>query len=169
MSQQATAQATAEQSRAQVAAAQATAENAAKEKLRYDKLLTQRVVSQEARDNADTTARTASADLGAAQKKYAADQAQVALAGARIQTASAQVEQARSALDQAALDLAHTEVHARVSGRVTNKAVEPGDYLQVGQAVMSMVQADVWVLANFKETQLTDMRPGQPATVTVDA
>lgn len=169
MAQQAAAQATAEQSQAQVAAAQAKADYDEKEKKRYDTLLAQRVVSQEVKDNADTTARTSNAALDAARKKYAADQAQIALATARIATATAQVEQARAALAQTALDLAHTKVHARVPGRVTNKAVEPGDYLQVGQAVLSIVQPDVWVLANFKETQLTDMRPGQTVTVTVDA
>lgn len=169
VAQQGAAQATAEQSQAQVTAAQASADYAAKEKKRYDTLLAERVVSQEVKDNADTTARTANAALDAARKKYAADQAQVALATARIATVAAQVEQARAALAQTSLDLAHTTVHARVPGRVTNKAVEPGDYLQVGQAVMSIVQPDVWVLANFKETQLTDMRPGQPVTVTVDA
>lgn len=169
MAQQVAAQATAEQSQAQVAAAQAKADYDEKEKKRYDTLLAQRVVSQEVKDNADTTARTSNTVLDAARKKYAADQAQVALATARIATATAQVEQARAALAQTALDLAHTKVHARVPGRVTNKAVEPGDYLQVGQAVMSIVQPDVWILANFKETQLTDMRPGQPVAVTVDA
>ena len=168
VSQQAAAQATADESGAQVASAQATADNAKKEQARYDRLLAERVVSLETKDNADTAARTSNAALDTARKKHLADQAQVALAGAGIETAKARVEQAQTAMEQAALDLAHTEVHARVSGRVTNKAVEPGDYLQTGQGVMSLVQPDVWVVANFKETQLTRMHPGQPATVVVD-
>jgi membrane fusion protein (multidrug efflux system) len=169
VSQQEAARAEAETSRAQVASELATAENADKEKARYDKLASERVVAQEAKDNADTAARTARAALDVARKKYAADQTQVALAGTRIETAKAQVEEARSAVDKAALDLAHTEVHARVSGRVTNKAVEPGDYIQTGQNFLSLVNPDIWVVANFKETQLTRMRPGQEVTVTVDA
>ncbi|EHJ48306.1 secretion protein HlyD family protein [Solidesulfovibrio carbinoliphilus subsp. oakridgensis] len=168
VSEQEAARAAAETSRAQVASELATAENADKEKARYDKLASERVVAQEARDNADTTARTARAALDVARKKYAADQTQVALAGTRIETAKAQVEEARAAVDKAALDLAHTEVHARVSGRVTNKAVEPGDYIQTGQNFLSLVNPDIWVVANFKETQLTRMRPGQPVAVTVD-
>ncbi len=169
VSQEGAARATAEASGAQVASAQATSDNAEKERGRYDKLLSQRVVAQEAKDNADTAARTSRAALDVARKRYAADQAQVALAAAGIDTARAKVGEAQAAVDQAALDLAHTEVHARVSGRVTNKAVEPGDYLQSGQGVMSLVQPDVWVVANFKETQLTGMRPGQAALVEVDA
>ncbi len=169
VSQQGAARATAEESGAQVASAQATSDNAEKERARYDKLLLQRVVSQEAKDNADTTARTTRAALDVARKRHAADLAQVGLAEAGIATAKAKVAEAQTAVEQAALNLAHTEVHARVAGRVTNKAVEPGDYLQAGQGVMSLVQPDVWVVANFKETQLTRMRPGQPATVEVDA
>lgn len=163
------ARATAAASGAQVASAQATADNAVKERGRYDKLLGQRVVAQEARDNADTTARTALAALDVAQKHHGADLAQVALAAAAIETARGKVGEAQTAVDQAALDLAHTEVHARVAGKVTNKAVEPGDYLQSGQGVMSLVQPDVWVVANFKETQLTHMHPGQPVSLFVDA
>lgn len=96
VSQQGAARAAAETSRAQVASELATAENAEKEKVRYDKLLAQRVVAQEARDNADTAARTAQAALDVARKKYAADQTQVALAGTRIETAKAQVQEALS-------------------------------------------------------------------------
>lgn len=169
MTQQEAARATAETSRAQVASEQATAENTAKEQKRYATLLAQRVVAQEAKDNADTAARTAQAALDVARKKHAADQTQIALAGNRIDTARAQVKEAKAAVDKDALDLEHTEVKARVSGRVTNKAVEPGDYIQTGQNVMSLVRPDVWVLANFKETQLTLMRPGQSVSVTVDA
>lgn len=168
-SEERAAQATAIETEARVASAQATADNDQKERVRYDTLLRERAVSQEERDNMDTTARTSKAALEVARKHSNAAKAQVALAEAGIQTARAKVGQAKAAVDQAALDLAHTVVHARVSGRVTNKAVEPGDYLQAGQSVMSLVQPDVWVVANFKETQLTHMRPGQPATVEVDA
>ena len=51
---------------------------------------------------------------------------------------------------------------------MTRKNVEPGSYVQVGQPLLAVVEPDVWVVANFKETQLTEMRPGQPVTVNVD-
>ena len=57
----------------------------------------------------------------------------------------------------------------RCDGRVTRKAVEPGDYVQVGQTLMSLVPTDVCVVANFKESQLKKMKPGQPALVEIDA
>ena len=60
-------------------------------------------------------------------------------------------------------------MRAPIAGRVTNKAVEPGDYVQVGQQLLALVDPRVWVKANFKETELTHMRPGQPVTIDIDA
>jgi membrane fusion protein (multidrug efflux system) len=79
------------------------------------------------------------------------------------------VEQARAAVEQAALELSYTRIYAPESGRVTRKVAEEGAYVQVGQALMVIVPSQVWVVANFKETQLTSMRPGQPVEITVDA
>ena len=62
-----------------------------------------------------------------------------------------------------------TKLFAPCDGRVTRKAVEAGDYLQAGQQVMSIVPAEVWVVANFKESQLDQMRAGQAAAVEIDA
>ena len=162
-------QALAEQSKADVAQAQAQAANAATDLARYNRLVASGAVSKQARDNANTLARTSAAALLAAQKRSAAAQAQATLAATQIKTAEAVVAKNRAALDQASLDLAYTEVKAGVSGRVTVKSVEPGDYVQAGQTVLNLVQDDIWIVANFKETQLTRMRAGQPVTVTVDA
>jgi membrane fusion protein (multidrug efflux system) len=88
---------------------------------------------------------------------------------AKAKTAVAQLDQLRAAVRQAELDLSYTKIRAPEAGRVTRKSVEAGSYVQVGQALMAVVPRDYWVVANFKETQLTDIRPGQPATITVDA
>ena len=72
-------------------------------------------------------------------------------------------------LHQAELQESYTKITAPEAGRVTNKSIEPGDYVQVGQPLFAIVSPKVWVTANFKETQLTDMRPGQPAEIEVDA
>ena len=72
-------------------------------------------------------------------------------------------------LAQAELQLSYTKAVAPEDGRVTTKAVEPGDYVQVGQNLMGLVTPEVWVTANFKETQITHMHPGEPVTVSVDA
>ena len=90
-------------------------------------------------------------------------------AQAAFDVAHADVEAARAALRNAELDLSYTRIRAPESGRVTRRAVEAGAYVQVGQALLAIVPAHVWVVANFKETQLTFMRPGQPVEVEVDA
>jgi membrane fusion protein (multidrug efflux system) len=95
---------------------------------------------------------------------------QVAATKARAQSAQARVEQMKASLAQAELNLQYTVVRAPVKGIVSRKTVEPGQIVQPGQPLMAIIPLEnVWVTANFKETQLTDMRPGQRATVKVDA
>jgi len=76
---------------------------------------------------------------------------------------------AKSAFDQAKLNMEYTRIVAPFDGRITRKAVEPGDYIQTGQTLFSIVPHDIWITANFKETQLTYMQPGQPVTIHIDA
>jgi len=76
---------------------------------------------------------------------------------------------AAAQLEQAKLNLEYTRITAPVSGRITRKNVEPGDYIQTGETLFSIVPHEIWVVANFKETQLTHMTPGQPATIQIDA
>jgi membrane fusion protein, multidrug efflux system len=93
---------------------------------------------------------------------------QVAITESRAQSSSAQVEQKRAELQQAKLNLSYCSIMAPADG-VVNKTVEVGEYLQPGQQILSVVPLDdIWVTANFKETQLHWMRPGQPATISVD-
>jgi membrane fusion protein (multidrug efflux system) len=79
------------------------------------------------------------------------------------------VEADEAAVEQAELNLGYTKVIAPVDGYVTKEAVATGDYVQVGQAFMSLVPPRVWITANFKETQLRNMQPGQPVDISVDA
>jgi membrane fusion protein, multidrug efflux system len=76
---------------------------------------------------------------------------------------------AQARLNRAQLDLAYTEIRAPADGRITRKNVEPGSYVEVGQTLFALVPVRVWVLANYKETQLTHMRVGQRALIYVDA
>ena len=94
---------------------------------------------------------------------------QAGSARAQVSAARAEVAEAQAELRQAQLQKAYTTITAPEAGRVTNKSIEPGNYVQVGQALFAIVPEHVWVTANFKETQLTAMRPGQPAEVEVDA
>jgi len=80
------------------------------------------------------------------------------------------VEQRRAELHQAELNLSYTRIYAPSDGYVTRKSVELGNNLQAGQPLLAVVQlADTWVVANYKESELTHMKPGQPVDFTVDA
>jgi membrane fusion protein (multidrug efflux system) len=95
---------------------------------------------------------------------------QVATVRARAASAQARVQQAKAALAQAEMNLQYTTVKAPVKGTVSRKSAEPGQVVQPGQPLMALVPLDtVWITANFKETQLKDMRPGQRVTISVDA
>jgi membrane fusion protein, multidrug efflux system len=121
---------------------------------------------------AESQVAEAQARIGEALGRLAAAGAgphQVAVSQAQADLADAQVEQERAAVEQASIDLASTQIAAPRPGRVTRRSVEAGAYVHAGQALMALVPHDVWVVANFMETQLADMRPGQPVEVTVDA
>jgi membrane fusion protein (multidrug efflux system) len=95
---------------------------------------------------------------------------QVTVAKARAESAEARVKQAQALLEQAELNLQYTTITAPAAGRVSKKSVEPGQVVEPGQPLLAIVPLeDIWVTANFKETQLKDMRPGQAVSVSVDA
>ena len=98
-----------------------------------------------------------------------ADKKQVGMRTADAQAKVAKVAQARAALEAAQLNLSYTDVVAPVDGEATHKQVEPGQIVQAGQGLLVVVPLqDVWVTANFKETQLKNMRAGQKAEISVD-
>jgi membrane fusion protein (multidrug efflux system) len=88
---------------------------------------------------------------------------------AGVSMALAQFRQAQTGVQSAQLDLSYTKIFAPSDGRVTRKAVEAGDYVQTGQTLLSIVPNEVWVVANFKESQLKHMKSGQSALVEIDA
>jgi membrane fusion protein (multidrug efflux system) len=95
---------------------------------------------------------------------------QVAAQSAKYKQAEAQVQQAQAQLDMAKLNLSYTKIVAPVSGIITRKSVEVNQNVSVGQNLLTLVQLDdLWVTANFKETQLRHMRKGQAVKIHVDA
>ena len=95
---------------------------------------------------------------------------QMAATRARAQSSAARVKQAQAAVGRAELDLEHATVKAPVKGVVSRKSAEPGQVIQPGQPLMTIIPLDqVWITANFKETQLQDMRVGQRVSIDVDA
>lgn len=95
---------------------------------------------------------------------------QVAIQKAKADQAAGQVDQAKAALAQAKLNLSYCEIHAPVAGIITTKSVEVGQNVAIGQALMTLVDLnDVWITANFKETQLRHMANNQPVEIHVDS
>jgi membrane fusion protein (multidrug efflux system) len=116
-------------------------------------------------DAAKARVEQAKAGVSSAQ----ADRKRVAMRSADAQAKAAAVDRARAQLDAAQLNLGYCNIVAPVDGVATHKSVEPGQIVQAGQGLMVVVPLhDVWVTANFKETQLRNMKPGQKAYVKVD-
>jgi membrane fusion protein (multidrug efflux system) len=109
------------------------------------------------------------AALAAAQANAVVETKQLAVLKTQQRSAEAQVEQAVAGREQAQTNLARTKIRAPVAGRVAKLTAARGAYATVGQALMMFVPQQIWVTANFKETQLAEMRPGQPVDIEVDA
>ena len=153
----------------------------------YDSAVAAANVARATVDSATAQEREAQAGIQAAESRVKQAQAtreqasaqlqtadtapqQVAATKARAAAAAARVMQLRAAVKQAELNLEYATVKAPTGGVVSRKTVEPGQVIQPGQPLMTIVSLDpVWITANFKETQLEDMRPEQRVTVKVDA
>jgi membrane fusion protein (multidrug efflux system) len=171
-----TLQATEEADRATAESDRASAGNAATLFRRSRELFAQRVVAHQDLDTARTNAEATQATLDAALKKVAADQAQVKEAGYQVQTymallrsVQALILKADANLESTKLNRSYAEILAPGNGRTTNKSVQPGNYVQTGQVLLSLVPADIYITANFKENQIGHMRPGQPVTIWLDS
>ncbi len=120
-------------------------------------------------DAAQAAVEAAKANVTGAKSNVSAAEAQAESAKAMLEAAGATVAANDAAVRDAERELSYATVTAPVDGRVGNKNVELGNRVQVGQALYALIQPDLWVSANFKETQLTRMRPGQAVELTVDA
>jgi membrane fusion protein (multidrug efflux system) len=167
--QQNVAQASLGQAKADLLSAQATADNAKADLERNERLFQTHVIDRREYDSSVAQSKSAAANVESATKKVASQQAQVQFASAQYITASSGEKQAEAQLRQAQLQLSYTKIFSPFDGRITKKSVEPGNYVQPGQTLFSLVPPEVWVIANFKETQLKQMKVGQPVSVRVDA
>ncbi len=129
---------------------------------RYGELLHQAVIPRETNDEIVMTGRVDAAAVNS-------DRAAVGAAARMIGQAQAAVQAAQASLDQAKLNLSYTHIVAPASGVVDNKTVQVGQRVQPGEQLLTLVPLnDIWITADFRETQLRKMRPGQPVTVHVD-
>jgi len=156
---------------ASVASAKASYAKAHADFLRQEKVDPRATTQQQvdAARQADESAEAALLDAQAKLKTAQLVEQNIALAEAQVKQLQAQVEAAKADADQAALNLSYTHITAPADGWVTKRNVELGNYLQPGQSLFSLVSPQVWVTANFKESQLTHMRPGQHVKIDIDA
>ncbi len=159
------------QAQADVASAKAPADNAAADLARYRRLLALNplAVSQQQLDQARATSGQTTAQLNAAVQAARSRAAQVEASRTQVVAGQDQVRTAQAQLDEAGVNLGYTRIVAPIAGHVAQKTVALGNYLTAGTQMMAIVPLQVWVTANFKETQLAHMRPWQPATIKVDA
>ncbi|PNG36745.1 transporter [Pseudomonas protegens] len=164
------------EAQARVGAAEAEAQRAGQEGRRQQHLASQQVSSVQQLENAAALARQADAALGAARATLAARRQQVQVLDTEQQSARAQLDKLEagvarvSALRQLArIDLARTLIRSPVDGIAGQRRLRLGQYVEVGAPLLAVVPEDAYVVANYKETQVDGMRPGQPARVEVDA
>jgi membrane fusion protein (multidrug efflux system) len=162
-------QARIEQAQKQVSEAQAALTFAQQEDARAQTLLQRGAGTQQQAQQTSSTLRQDQAALDAAQANQVAAQKQIAVLQTQRKVADGQLEQANAAKEQADTNLSRTVITAPTAGRVTKLTAAKGAYAQPGQSLMMFVPRDVWVTANFKETQLAEMRPGQGVDIEVDA
>ncbi len=168
--QAAAARAQARAAQAGIAQAAANAERAHRDVDRLAPLAAQGIVSKQQMDATRAAATAADAQLAMARQNAQAAGAQAQAAQVGVGTAGQQVQAARAAVTEAQLQLSYTHVSAPGAGVIARKNVQPGQLVNPGQALMAVVPlSNIWVTANLKETQLGGVRPGSPATVTVDA
>ena len=156
-----------ESARAGIGLAAARLEQAENDLKRGKALYTKEVIPREQLERLETARKVAQMQL--AEAREAENQAKAVIGLARNGSKDARVAQKSGELESASLNLSYTRIVAPSDGYVTRKSVEPGNYLQPGQAVMALVSLeDAWITANYKESQLRDVRPGQKVEFEVD-
>jgi membrane fusion protein (multidrug efflux system) len=156
------------QAQAQLTAAQADRDFARSEQQRVERIGREAASEQELQ-RATLSLRAAEAKVAAAEANVKLAEASFANATSAVKTAESGVAQAKAVVGQREVTLGYTDIKAPQAGRVTKRSIEVGSYVEPGQMVCAIVPTNVWVTANFKETQLDEMRPGQPVEIKVDA
>jgi membrane fusion protein (multidrug efflux system) len=159
-----------EQGTADVATAEANLKFAQEEQARYDGLMKSGSGTVQRAQQTDAALRASSAQLQHSKSGLLAAQRKVDVLTTERAKAVAQLDRARAVEQQAALNLSYTQIKAPVDGAVGARSLRVGQYVQAGTQLMAVVPLDaVYVVANFKETQLTHVRNGQPVEIRIDS
>lgn len=128
-----------------------------------------KAITRQQLDQTSAQTKSAAARVDANRQAVEAARAQLESQKAQVEAAAANLRAADVAVENAQLQLSYTTVQAPDNGRVTRRTVDVGNYVNPGQSLLAIVPAAVWVTANFKETQLAAMKPGQRVDISVDA
>jgi membrane fusion protein (multidrug efflux system) len=159
-----------EQAKAQLASAQAVSVRTESELKRQQELAGKQFASRQTLEQAQSNRDQAVAAVQSAQAALDAANANVDVLSAQQQEAARQQQELKTALAKAERDLSFTVIRAPIDGVIGNRAMQIGDFAQPGQRLASLVPlASVYIDANFKETQLARLKPGQPVAISVDA
>lgn len=126
------------------------------------------IVSKEELDNSKTAYNSLTANYLAEQEKKKAADIAIQSAIAKRQEIEATIKRLESEIDEAKLNLSYTKIYAPQDGKISARTVEEGNYVQIAQPLMSIVSDDVWVVANYKETQLEQVQAGQEVIIKID-
>ena len=141
---------------------------AEKDYRRYADMYKEGIVSKQEYDKSLNMLTVAQANEKAADENNKAVKAALEANKAQVKSQEAEINRLEAEVDQAKINLSYTKIYAPEAGMVSARTVEKGNYVQVAQPMMSIVPQKVWVVANFKEIQLTNMKKGQPAWIKVD-
>jgi membrane fusion protein (multidrug efflux system) len=136
---------------------------------RINSLYSDKAITKREYDNAKSALDAAKTDLQSQKSKYTTVQKNYEASNESVKVAQSTVAQRQADLDYAKLQLSYCYIIAPVSGTVSQKNVQPGQLVQIGQPLFSIVDTSIWIVANFKETQVGDIKIGQDVEVNVDA
>lgn len=149
-------------------AAKAKLEFAKKDLKRYSELNKEGICTKQEYDSGKTRFDVASSNYNEAVEKQRGMDSALKSAKAKNEAAAANIQKIEAELEIAKLNLSYTDIYAPQDGTVSSRNVEVGNYVNIGQPLMSVVSPEVWIVANFKETQVGNMKKGQEVTVKID-
>lgn len=156
------------QSSEDISASMSKLDFAKKDFKRYTDMHKAGIASKQDYDHSKTALTVAQSGHNAALEREHAAHSMLQSANSQKDAALAQIKRLEAEVEQAKLDLSYTKIYAPQDGLITNRSVEQGNYVQVAQPMLAVVPEKMWIVANFKETQLANMKAGQPVEIKID-
>ncbi len=141
---------------------------AQKDYKRYNDMYKTGVVSKQDYDRSSKDLEVSTSNFQSSSNRANAMKSELKSTIAKSQSVQAEIKRLQAEVEQAELNLSYTKIYAPADGLISSRTVEQGNYVQIGQPLFAVVPQQMWIVANFKENQLTNMHKGQKVTVTID-